>query len=141
MGTYELKTKSEYGVIRGTMFYNEKIAFSARIIDKGLLKLKLSDSPGNEMLFKKIKEIPDEISRYVNWGKAEDLKRRQYLNIKIVESLNKSKFHTLEKEQMKKIVGGYVQATTSSIWTVSSNQWPSSYDDKTSEDAPPTMSA
>jgi len=66
MGTYELKTKSEYGVIRGTMFYNEKIAFSARIIDKGLLKLKLSDSPGNEMLFKKIKEIPDEISRYVN---------------------------------------------------------------------------
>ena len=58
-----------------------------------------------------------------------------------MESLNKSKFHTLEKEQMKKIVGGYVQATTSSIWTVSSNQWPSSYDDKTSEDAPPTMSA
>ena len=47
-------------------FKNEKIAFSARIIDKGLLKLKLSDSPGNEMLFKKIKEIPDEISRYVN---------------------------------------------------------------------------
>ncbi|PWK77285.1 bacteriocin-like protein [Mucilaginibacter oryzae] len=53
-----------------------------------------------------------------------------------MEALNSKKFKTLEKEELKNVMGGLQQPTTQSIWTYGYDEVPSHWDDSVSEDAP-----
>jgi bacteriocin-like protein len=53
-----------------------------------------------------------------------------------MEALNSKKFKTLEKAELKNVMGGLQQPTTQSIWTYAYGEAPSHWDDSVSEDAP-----